>query len=53
MFETKFVKKIKTHFMFSKFFFRRKFEIIWKSMVEPDMSQMTIKYGEEKLQFSR
>jgi hypothetical protein len=45
MFETKFVKKIKTYFRFSKCFVKNHAvcEIMWKNIVEPNMSQMTIK----------
>jgi hypothetical protein len=46
MFQTKFVDKIKTHFVFSKLFFfsenRDVYEIIWKNTVERGRSQMTI-----------
>ena len=38
MFQTKFVEKIKTHFVFSKFFSANRvvYEIMWKNSVEPD-----------------
>jgi len=40
----RFVEKIKTHFMFSKFFeIRAVYEIMWKNMVLPDRPQMTIR----------
>ena len=43
MFETKIVEKIKTYFMFDKFFESRAvYEIRWKNMVVPDRPQMTI-----------
>jgi hypothetical protein len=44
MFQTKGVKKIKTHFIFSNFFSENfaAYEITWKDMVEPDWPQMTI-----------
>jgi len=37
MFQTKFVEKIKTHFMFSNFFWKIApfYEIMWKNIVEP------------------
>jgi hypothetical protein len=37
-----------THFVFSKFIFFENitvYEIMWKSMVQPDLLQMTIQYG--------
>jgi hypothetical protein len=40
------VQKIKTHFVFSKFFFpenRVVCEIMWKNIVQPDMTQMTVR----------
>jgi len=43
MFQTKFVEKIKTHFMFGNFFFfenRAVYEITWKNIVERGRSQM-------------
>jgi len=50
MFETKFVKKIR-HISCSTTFFSVEnhavYEIMWKNTVEPDMSQMKIKYGAE------
>ena len=46
MFQTKVVEKIKTHFVFSNFFFlfenRAVYEIMCKNIVEPDRPQMTI-----------
>jgi len=45
MFQTKVVQKIKAHFMFHNFFFfenRAVYEIMWKSVVDPDRPQMTI-----------
>jgi len=45
MFQTKVVEKIKTHFVFSNFFFsvsRDISEIMWKNTVELDRSQMRI-----------
>jgi len=45
MFQIKLVEKIKTHFVFSKFFFfenRAVYEIIWQNIVQPDRPQMTI-----------
>ena len=45
-FQTKVVQKIKTHFMFSDFFFffenRAVYGIMWKNIVERCMPQMTI-----------
>jgi len=44
----KVVKKIKTHFIFSNSFFKTFFknhaidDIMWKNIVEPDRSQMTV-----------
>jgi hypothetical protein len=44
MFQTKFVEKIKTHFMFNNLFSesRAVYEIMWKNMVQPDRRQITI-----------
>jgi hypothetical protein len=45
MFETNVVEEIKTHLLSSINFFsenRVVYEIIWKNMVEPDRSEMTI-----------
>ena len=43
MFHIKYVEKIKTHFVFSNFFFLIvPFEIMWKNTVETDGPQMTI-----------
>jgi len=45
MFQTKFVKKIKTHILCSVTFpppeNRAVYDITWKNFVEPDKSQMT------------
>ena len=43
----KFVKKIKTHFIFNNIFpeILVLYEIMWKNTVQPDRPQMTIKYG--------
>ena len=46
MLQTKLVEKIKTHFVFSNFFFfenRAVYEMMWKNIVEPDRPQMTIR----------
>ena len=42
--QTKVVQKVKTHFMFNNFFFRKSsiYEMWWKNMVQPDRPQMTI-----------
>jgi hypothetical protein len=44
MFQSKFVKKIETHFLFSNFFFENRavYEIMWKNILVPDRPQMTI-----------
>jgi hypothetical protein len=44
MFQTKVVKKLKTYFMFSNFFFKNYavYEKMWKNVVEPGGPQMTI-----------
>jgi hypothetical protein len=44
MFQTNSLEKIKTHFMFNNFSSENRavYEIMWKSVVEPDRSQMTI-----------
>ena len=46
MFRTKCMEKIKTHFMFNNFFFCFEnfivYEIMWKCLVAPNRSQMTI-----------
>jgi len=45
MFQTKVVQKIKTHFVFSNFFFfenRTVYEIMWKNIVERGRPQMTM-----------
>jgi hypothetical protein len=41
------VEKIKTHCMFYNFFSENRafYEIMWKSMIEPDRPQMTIYYN--------
>jgi hypothetical protein len=38
------VQKIRTHFVFSDFLSENRavYEIMWKNMVDPDMSKMTI-----------
>jgi hypothetical protein len=46
------VETITSHFL-SNFFFSEKpavYEVIWKTIVEPDMPQMTIYYGTCALQ---
>ena len=43
MFQTEFVEKIKTHFLFSNFFFfenRTVYEIMWKNIVKRGGPQM-------------
>jgi len=44
MFQTKVVEKIKTHFVFSYFFFKNRavHETVWKTKVERDRPQTTI-----------
>jgi len=44
MFQTKFVEKIKTHFMFNNVYFGNRvvYEIRWKNTAEPDRPQVTI-----------
>jgi len=44
MFRTKVVDEIKTHVLFSIFFFlnRAVYEIMWKNIIERDAIQMTI-----------
>jgi hypothetical protein len=44
MFQTKAVEKIKTHFLFSNFFFENRavYEVMWKNMVQRGGPQMTI-----------
>ena len=44
MFQTKVVKKIKTHFMFNKLFYENRavHEIIWKNIVDWGRPQMEI-----------
>ena len=41
------VEKIKTYFVFNNFFpeNRAVYEVMWKNMVQPDRSQMTVQYG--------
>jgi len=43
MFQTKFVDKIKSHFMFNNFLPERRavYEIMWKSIAEPGRPQVT------------
>ena len=45
----KVVQKIKTYFVFSKFFFFPEnpavYEITWENVIEPDRPQMAIQYG--------
>jgi hypothetical protein len=46
MFQTKVVEEIKTHFVFSNFFFsenRSFYEIMWKTVLDPDRTQMTVR----------
>jgi hypothetical protein len=46
MFQTKAVEKFKAHILFSITVFPRAvYDIMWKNMVEPDETQMTIQYG--------
>ena len=48
MYQTKVVQKIKRRIlMFNNFFYENcaVYEILWKNMVEPDGSQMTISHG--------
>jgi hypothetical protein len=47
IFQSKFVEKIKTHFMFHNAFHENRAvdEIMWKDMVVPDRPQMKTKYG--------
>jgi hypothetical protein len=43
MLQTKFVEKIKTHFMFNIFFFSRAvYEIMWENVVQPDRPHVTV-----------
>jgi len=46
MFQSKFVEKIKTRILCSVIFFflenRAVYELMWKNIVEPDRSQVTI-----------
>jgi len=44
MFQTKFVEKIETHFVFSNVVFENRafYEIIWKDIAEPGRTQITI-----------
>ena len=44
MFQTKVVEKIKTHFVFSNFFFENRavYEILWENIVKRGMPQMAI-----------
>jgi hypothetical protein len=43
IFQTKFVEKIKTHFVFNFFFLNRAYyEIIWKNIVQPDRPHMRV-----------
>jgi len=44
MFQTKFVEKIKTHFIFNNFFLESRafYEVMWKNIVQPVRPQMTI-----------
>jgi hypothetical protein len=54
MFQTRVLEKIKTRFLFNNFFSENGtvYEIMWKVIVEPDRSQMTIQYGAEKMRFA-
>jgi hypothetical protein len=47
MFHTKFVEKIRTHFIYNNFLSvnRAVHELMWKNVVGPDRPQMTIQYG--------
>jgi len=44
MFQTKAVEKVKTHILYSIFFFENRavYEIMWKNTVQRDRSQMTV-----------
>ena len=45
-FQTNFIEKIKTHFMFNKFFFSENLaicEIMWTNTVQQDRPEMTIR----------
>jgi len=44
VFQTKFLEKIKTYFMFNNFFSENRavYGIVWTNMVESDRPQMTI-----------
>jgi len=46
------VERIKTHFIVQIYLFdnRAVYKTMWKNVVEPDRSQMTIKHGAEKAQ---
>jgi len=48
MFQTKVVEEIKTYFMLNNFFFFSKIVVfmrqLWKSIVEPDRLQMTVRH---------
>jgi hypothetical protein len=47
MIQTKVVEKVKTHILFSINFSENSavYKIMWRSTVEPDRPQMTVKYG--------
>jgi len=44
MFQTKFVEKIETHFLYSIFFSENRavYEIVWENIVQPDRPQTTM-----------
>jgi len=52
MFQTKVAEKIKTHFMFNfNFCFENNavYELMWKSIVEPDRPHLAMKCGTERM----
>jgi hypothetical protein len=55
MFRTKFVEKIKTHFMFNNNFFPQKnrtvYEIMWINTIQPDRPHI-IKYDAENMEIA-
>jgi hypothetical protein len=47
MFQTEYVEKIRTHFIYNNFFTENRavYEVLWNNMVKPDRQQMTICEG--------
>jgi hypothetical protein len=49
IFQIKFVQKIKTHILCPAIFFPENYEVMWKTVVEPEGPQITSQYGAHAL----